>query len=521
MIGLGDPNPDATAHAVILLHKGYQPTRLVSVSQFVTTATAELWATWRRRIATMADVKTLVLEDYSLDTCFAWLAFVARMEGRSVSAATAFDEAAWVSYVTAWEQGKFIDVAVETSPAALFTQLSHALLPKPEEDPGPGFVRSLAVLQELLDTFPAPPAAGIPPSFDSELHRQAVAQIDFERQQYAAALERGKTFQLLLPSSVGDRTIIVDALALEEVEPTEILKTLARQDHEHSWTRRGFTLLALYRPSQLHGNDMTVSVDPARYVTLQALWARLEAMEDDRWGSDRPRDRPRRLESYKDPLGAVKAGAPNEPWYDEDARYTLIAAPRGEGSRLDWYEDVLPASWDLYFLRHVRDRVRFDRQGDHAGKNITVAVWLSADATVSSEVESQQLLLDAPSFSAWLAACSMYESDRSVRRPTQLPGAQEFDRVTYDGGFAVVSRKGVTLFHETGPAIADDLVEVAESVAEAVRPYSAFLERYSRRLSIWVGQLQGSGGSDGDPTWNVEDWEQEMSAARAQTTKRR
>ena len=149
----------------------------------------------------------------------------------------------------------------------------------------------------MLDAYPTPPVGGLPSTFSSDLYRQAPAQVGFDRQQYSAALQRGKTFLLFLPSSISgsntERLMIVDAAATEETEPTAVLKTMLRTDREKSWTHQGFSAWALYRPSEVrNGNDMTVSVDPDRYLSLKALWARLEQMEDERWGDARPRWNP-------------------------------------------------------------------------------------------------------------------------------------------------------------------------------------------------------------------------------------
>ena len=88
VIGLGDPNPKASVKAVILNHKGYRAETFASVSQFVASASDKLWLRWRTRIATSADIMALVVEDYSLDTCFAWLLFGARLEGKPASLAS-------------------------------------------------------------------------------------------------------------------------------------------------------------------------------------------------------------------------------------------------------------------------------------------------------------------------------------------------------------------------------------------------------------------------------------------------
>jgi hypothetical protein len=504
-VGLGDPNPEGSANAVILNHKGYGAKRLASVSQFVATAPQELRHLWKERIATLADVTSIVVEDCSLDTCFAWLLFGARLEERPVSSAAGFNEAAWVDYVTAWEKGEFVDVAVETSPACLSTELANALLPGPEADAASGFAACLQLLQEMLDACPSPPPGGLPSTFSSDLHRQALAQIAFDRQQYQSALRRGRTFQLLLPSSISaseaERLMIVDAAATAESEPTAVLKTMLRTDREKSWTGRGFSVWALYRPAAGPGYDMTVSTDPDRYLTLKALWARLEQLEDERWGGSRPRWNPRRgVAGYTDAQGEPTAGTPNEPWWDDNGTYSLVAAPKAvepekdaaevHGSRLDWHEDVLPALWELYFLRHVRALVRFAESKEFAGRHVHVAVWQPLNATGASASDSYRLLPDAPSFHAWLAACSMRAHPLDVRSPMEMPDAEAFERVVLDGGYAIVTREGFTIFCESLSAVGSALPKVAKGMAEGIQKYSDFLEVRGPKLIRLVADLR-------------------------------
>src|SRR5687768_4052149 len=188
-VGLGDPNPEDSRHAVVLNSKGYRGANFYSVSQLV--ASDRMLSEWKRRIATSADIKRIVIEDYSIDTCFALLLFSARLEDRKVSEHPRFDEAAWEAYVTAWEQGKFVDAAVEISPACLLTSLAHALLPINGSDAKSGLTTCLQFLQEMLDSCPNP-SSGIPSTFASARYRDAIAQMEFDRQQYGAALQRGK-----------------------------------------------------------------------------------------------------------------------------------------------------------------------------------------------------------------------------------------------------------------------------------------------------------------------------------------
>ena len=96
----------------------------------------------------------------------------------------------------------------------------------------------LQFLEEMLERLPCATAREVVPStFSSNLHRQALAQVDFDRQQYQRGPAARKTFQLLLPSSVSasgaERLMIVDAAATSENEPTAVLKTMLRTDREN------------------------------------------------------------------------------------------------------------------------------------------------------------------------------------------------------------------------------------------------------------------------------------------------
>jgi hypothetical protein len=518
VIGLGNPNPNHASKSVILNHKGFRAGRFTSVSQFVHSAPNQLWANWRRRVASTSNVDGLIVEDYSLDTCFAWLLFCARLERRPVSTVEGFDEGAWVDYVTAWEEGRFVDASIDTSPACLFTALSHALLPPSDADAKPGFERCLEFLQDIVDSCPEPPVDGLPRNCSPELQRQAAAQVTFDRQQYTAALHRGQRFQLLIPSDLAgpgaQRLLFVDALAMDEVDATGILKVAARNDRENTWTKGGFGLLALYRPSQVHtGDDMTVSVDPAKGLTLKALWQRLEEMEDERWGKDRPRDKPRELESYRNADGSMKPGAPNQPWYDEGGKFTLIGAPKENGTRLDWYKDVLPTVWDLYFLQGVRRRLKFVPQAKSSAKNVHVASWQPATAADGDEADTLQLLPETPSFRAWLGACSQREREGDVSSPTQLPKADAFEVVPHANGYSVVTREGVSIFFWSAPSDRN-LVTVAETLANAVGAYSTFLNEYSGQLNTWVGQLEDVPGARQGKEWDLGEWARTLASAR-------
>jgi hypothetical protein len=93
--------------------------------------------------------------------------------------------------------------------------------------------------------------------------------------------------------------------------------------------------MAVYNPRVVGtGNDIVISVDPLKRICLKALWYALEEEENRLWEGKRPNDTPRPLKSYPNKDG------PNEPWWDDMGKYTLIAAPKMVGNqygrRVNW-----------------------------------------------------------------------------------------------------------------------------------------------------------------------------------------
>jgi hypothetical protein len=352
-----------------------------SVSDCVHSAPEELRAAWRRCFPDgMSSVRRIVVEDASLDTCMALLLFAqaiapdATPDARLLGAVQTHSAAdgmspqrldSWVRYVTAWEQGRYPDGEDRLcSAGCLLTGLAHSLLPASRQG-ATGTVAdnasasaALRACLTLLDALIAANAEAVDakPPRDLPESLQAQAQLAIERQFYEAALKHGVQTQLLLPVQGCERSLLVDALIVQDIEVAGLLKIFARSDRVNSHTGRGFALLALHRPQAAGtGNDMVISVDPDVGVHLAPLWKRLEELEDRAWGSARPRSNPRRgIGGYTDPAtGNPLPGAPDQPWYDEGGRCTLVASPKrlptGElGTRLSWKNDVLPALWDVF-----------------------------------------------------------------------------------------------------------------------------------------------------------------------------
>ncbi|WP_179400782.1 hypothetical protein [Burkholderia guangdongensis] len=502
LIGLGNPNPGAMRAGVSLNQKGFAGPRHASVTAFVHAADETLWAYWRSRFANTAAIRKVVVEDFSLDTCFALLLFGAVLDGRQPDA---YGCAAWLDYVSAWERGIYLDGAdLERSAACLLSVLGHSYLPEDVTEVATGgFVaqafRACLALVEQMCAAQANPLGGID-RLNTREYARAIGQLSHERQMYELALKRACQCQLLVDLDGSARRVVLDALFLTETYPSGVLKVMARTDTAHAWTRRGFGMLAIHRPGERGtGNDMVVSVDPATGAQLGAAWRRLEELENQRWGDDRPHGQPRPLQSYRDPAhpDRLLPGAPDEPWYDDGGNFTLIAAPKrvadgAAGTRLDWYDDVVPALWQLGFTDRVQHLVECvpdtrPRASAEARKRIT-RVHRRGAVDTGGDLHPDRLILETPTFHAWLAAQSM--PDPEIRSPFMLPASASFDVQHFGSISAVMHRHGVTFYsRDTDSAHLQHLCELAERVADASSAYDAFLHDYVSKLAGWTDEL--------------------------------
>ena len=481
-----------------------------SVSEYVLSASEALRASWRQCFPQgMASVRRLVVEDASLDTCMALLLFARQISPDCVyevkslgavqlhgagSAGAEQRLSSWVDYTTAWEAGRYIDGAdFSLSAGCQMAALAHSFLANQETDEArrdANVANALRACLVLLDGYMAVNARAIdaqPPRHLAEV-AQAEAQLDFERQLYELALKHGVQTQLLLPMAHSARRLLVDALIVEDIEMSGLLKVLARSDRVNSKTRRGFAVLALYRPTEVGtGGDMVISVDPNVGVSLEALWERLEALENKAWGADRPRDKPRKgVVRYTDPAtGMPLASAPNQPWYDEQGRYTLIAAPKqlddGQlGSRLSWKGDVLPAMWEVFKPFEAPKVTCYPS----TGRRVAFVEWPTglpqkADAT--------------PVLYQWLATCS---ATVGGSHPGDFVSFASLTICSVPGGEVIAHPGGVTLSKDwTSEALDGGLVEAAQAVAKMADDYDVLLK--TDRLAGLATELQTMLGAKG------------------------
>lgn len=496
-VGVGTIEFEASGTTVCLNHKaaargGKPDDRCASVSEYVFKASDDMVRNWRQRFPDgIVGVRRVVVEDASLDTCFALLLFACRIAPepmpRVPSLGAVGDETridprndiiAWIDYVNSWESGRVVDAAsIETSPACLLSVLSHSYLAV--DDAGMGrrpdnstiraaLVASLDLLDGVLAVRRRPEMVGLPQGL-AELAR-AQHQLRFELHRYASIVASGIRTQLSIPISNSRRRMFVDALFFEDEDTTGLLKIFARADKTNSWTHQGFAVTGIYREALAGtGYDMTISVDPSTGLSLADLWVRLEELEDIKWGDDRPRDRPRiGIAKYTSENKAI-AGAPNEPWYDDMGRYTLLAAPREvssgtPGSRLGWFEDVLPAIWDIYkpalFLQPI------DRRSMGGGRSLAIVRHQAADRAT---------LTCAPSVRSYLATLS---AEYEARHPGEFVSESELSVIPFAGGEVILHRSGATVVRDLGhsPTSEAKVIATIEAMAKVANGYSELLK---------------------------------------------
>ena len=525
LIGLG--SPEASVTGVCLNPKGLLKGSLSSVSALVDGAEPGLKQQWRQRLGNTQAVRKIVVEDFSLDTCHALLMFGALLDQTETEN---FGQPAWLDYVNAWEMGRYLDGGdVSRSAACLLTSLAHSFLPEGMEETisnsfvARGLFACLNFLQQLC-AAQANPLNGID-RLDSAEYARALGQLAHEQQMYRLALQRSQRCQLLVPLRESTRQLIVDALFLTEVQPSGILKILARTDRENTWTHQGFGLLAIHRPQERGtGNDMVISLDPANGAELGGVWRLLEQQENELWAGERPRSNPRPLTSYRDPQNPARLlpGAPDQPWYDGGGNYSLLAAPKRmpsceAGSKLSWRTHVTATVWQSCFLTPVQTLVQKLSSAAPAPNTSTckriVTMRCAGDAGEQG-LRHERAILETPTFQAWLAAQSMLE--HPVNNPYELPPFESFEIQRVGSVDVLVSRSGVTLFDwSENSAHMQPALLVAEKVASASYAYCEFLEQNAGRLAQWTHELLDTSNKRTSKR-NQHNWTHELMQVKVQ-----
>ncbi len=457
--------------------------------------------------ARLQPITHIAIEDFSLDSCFAWLLFSLFSHGeiRELDA--------WVRYIDQWEQGFYLDGDhFGHSAACLHTVFAHARLHAAQTATHTydadllrhGFIRCLKLLTAFIN-HTLEPLQGIQ-SLPSAEYLAAQAALAYEYQLYQLAIERAVTCQLLVEQADSRRKMLVDALFLSEQHPSGLFKIFARNDRTHSWSKNGFTLLGIYRQQQAGtGNDMVISVDPTSGLSLKSLWQALEAEENRRWQGERPCDNPRPLHSY---AGALNA--PDQPWWDDAGRYTLLGAPKFlgntnvPGSKLDWWNDVLPIVWQQGFTDYLQPCLMRVDDADapvEGQKRVCAWRWNQPDARLQ-QTDTSSYLTSTPSFEAWLAGCSLPVMPTT---PSALPAVDHYE-AQWQGDVLIVShQQGVTLFSRAPDnKELEGLLNVARRIAMLSDEYAQFLGKTREIFKKWPQQLKQHGGPSEDKQWEEE-----------------
>lgn len=496
---------DLDAHAGVCLNNkgaraGREPSHFPSVSQLVICMDEAVMAAFaakladRRSPAQILLYATLIVGDISPDSCFALVAFLARLAGVPADAVPR----EWLDYVTRWERG---DVMTTGGPfeswGALHSALGHSFFNLNEarsptdahsretidRQARDGWRICLTYLVELLAASSIHPAR-LSRDLPIPEHQRALMLMRQEEQEYRRSIHFATRLQLLLPMrGPGVRHLLMDVYISTELVATGAKKVFLRHDTQHAELKQGFALVAMHRPALAGtGNDMAVSVEPSTGATLEELWRELERLEDDRWRGLRPRDRPRSgIAGYMDlSSGSPHPEAPNEPWYgnatrytaelSSDESYTLIAAPRridGEtlGSKLT-FDDVVEALWRLYqparklklrtdiglcSLRECLGELHpivFDAPaGSEDSKRLILACWPHL-GPVAGDDGVDPFLQFTSTIRRYLAACAARSAEQAEIRLRDLPEEADFDVLTLHGGMAVIHRRGVFLLDD-------------------------------------------------------------------------
>jgi hypothetical protein len=520
-IGLGGWNPEILKqHQGIFLNNKDAETclkrRYLSVTDLIVGTDAEVWDNWNRILAQDTYAErifkrfTLVVEDFSPDSCFALIAFIGRASGLSAE----MIPRGWVDYVREWELGHVRTTGEPfNSWGALHNALAHSLI---DEDLGSGRETSKKEDKDPSETESDTEATkhasitgdGLDSNIDQQISQAwlsclrfdlevlksgeppndisrcaptptillAKACLNYEYQAYLHDLQHATAVQLLLPMKPGGKRLkLVDAYFEEEHIPIGAKKNFLRNDTEHTWLHDGFGLMGIYRPAAKgSGNDMVLSVDPDTGTHLQELWQQLEQLEDDAWNKSRPNKTPRSdLKGY--PKGRRKNGtnAPEQPWYINNDD-TLVAAPKRlqddrTGSKLKW-KKVLDAVWHIYnpvknfkvkpangTVREVhlcqseefnekQFEEKFTQDDRKAVQDSGKRLFI---ANWSRNEEGQQFIRICPTFKRYLAAC--VSRDPSQQNPVELdelPPENSFEFLQLTGGFAIINKEGAFLIDD-------------------------------------------------------------------------
>jgi hypothetical protein len=264
------------------------------------------------------EFRKIYLEDFSVDTVLSLWILLHMINSQELPKNLEL----WVDYADRWESG---DTSSTGDAFHSYGVLQNALAQALSKDsPTWRLEKSFDFLDELFGHYIDPSAI---PELDNQLYRIAIDFLDLEYANYEKMIAKAEIHLLELSMIDSEHRREVSAVFIEEPMNSSIYKVFLRQDSIHAPTGDGFGLMAVYDDRAIGtGNDIVISVDPAKKVHLRELWQALEAEEERLWQGKRPYEHPRPLRSYPEGNG------PDEPWWDDMGRYTLIASPKRVGT---------------------------------------------------------------------------------------------------------------------------------------------------------------------------------------------
>jgi len=305
LVGLGNTNE--VNKGLVLQHKTVSK-QYASLSSYVL----------QLPIDSSAEYYTIYIEDYSVDTVVSIWIFLQKYHRYKLPEHINL----WTDYATRWESG---DATTTGVPYESYGCLQNALAAKLKNiSPKEILEKSLQFLHTLMKNGTSP--AKILPMPPDVLYQIALKALQEEEKRYASLLKVSTIQKFIFPSCDSSVRKEVSAVFIETDIISSIQKVFLRNDPK-SPTGDGYAVMAVYNPHAVGtGNDIVISVDPLKKICLKELWYALEEEENKLWEGKRPMDNPRPLKSYPHNNG------PNEPWWDDMGKYTLIAAPKKVGT---------------------------------------------------------------------------------------------------------------------------------------------------------------------------------------------
>lgn len=474
---IGTGHADLHRNAIMLNNKAEKKE---SVSQLVYNASTKRVEEWKSVLRTMKE-PFYVLEDLSPDTCFSLLLFQLRVieESSIYSEDELLKE--WVEYCNRWESGDMITTGVPFhSWGCLHNALSHHFFEGRREkvlDEAKfrlGFLHCLQFLRTLLENEASP--YHVPALPFSKEYQKAKNLIKQEHNQYKQSLKQAELLQLELPMNNSAKSLLVDAILSVDYRMLGAQKVFLRNDEEHAWMKAGFGLMAVHQPRAIGtGNDMVISVEPTLEINLEKLWFELEKLENEKWAGKRPSNFPR----YKDDS---RTNA-NEPWYDENGRYTLIAAPRRIndsllGTKLTW-NDVMEALWRVYhplqhfYVDNINSKGALEEKGkSYLPHDIAPVIKQEEKHLITMKWSTTNLnpMVLSPTVIRYLAACANAKRNKGFPLLADLPTEKTFDLLEIPGGIVVI--------HENGVLLLDDWSKENSNVSVYRQEFEHAYERY-------------------------------------------